>query len=831
MLPHRLTASPLIEAAEMVDKLSSRDERTLKMATYTLQRLIREPPFTAEFIRRGGLAELVGLVQSQSSGNTLAYALTSCQNLLETSDDGVQGLDASFTGKVVRILVETERINVCRPATAILKKLVVAGPSSADAAQESGSTNANAGSFGAVLTQIRKEPAFLPTLVHRLGSADATLCLYSLSLLNSLMRHVTDALFDDFNNELEKLGTSAAVARLMESNRGEELASSILEYQNNVVRVLHRRLTTPVTPTDKRHVTALTYIWRQAKITEEAVAAEPPAAAPSNGRMTPSNSGSSLHRVGSGDLQQDAAAAVPATPAANTKKIKWRKLGFANENVARDFASTGWLGLECCDAYIRSSPTAYSQQILDELHRPEPKRCPWGRASTQVVEMLADHWGVTDEGYSTATRGFQPYLLFFQRVHYLALRFFLRMWNDSAAVAADFPRVAALCRSQVRYALRDEQGTSWDDLEKAFLEADYRAVRERQMKELELDDDYAAQPAIRSLRARLYRESYEFVRGQRLQCLLEGAWFRVPERTRFGSAMPPSSGGSGASAATQLGRRASSHLASTANSTSTGSRFATALGVSPSSSSNNNNAASSSSSYPAWRFYRLSPNRRHLHYCESNDPATTSSSLRSGLDDLPLRIDLAKVTDIALHSATSVVPLPAGTNGVGVNGSNGDAGSAGATPSTTNSFSLLGSPDSSLADLVAVSAAQYAEWVDGLSMLRGGGGGTPGSSSASVPPTPTTRTASASITTGLSSLAPPTPSHPPGTGNSSSSNSAGTGSSTVVHTSMTGEQIQALADIALKVKLLDLTGEKVELPSSVQTPPLPANLDFWFADI
>ena len=29
----------------------------------------------------------------------------------------------------------------------------------------------------------------------------------------------------------------------------------------------------------------------------------------------------------------------------------------------------------------------------------------------------------------------------------------------------------------------------------------------------------------RNLRAKLYKESYEFVRQQRIQCLMQGAWF------------------------------------------------------------------------------------------------------------------------------------------------------------------------------------------------------------------------------------------------------------------------------------------------------------------
>jgi engulfment/cell motility protein 1 len=62
------------------------------------------------------------------------------------------------------------------------------------------------------------------------------------------------------------------------------------------------------------------------------------------------------------------------------------------------------------------------------------------------------------------------------------------------------------------------------------------------MKELELEDDLLSKLPIRyvnwlpicqkpqldnlrNLRATLYKESYEFVRQQRIQCLLQGAWF------------------------------------------------------------------------------------------------------------------------------------------------------------------------------------------------------------------------------------------------------------------------------------------------------------------
>lgn len=91
-------------------------------------------------------------------------------------------------------------------------------------------------------------------------------------------------------------------------------------------------------------------------------------------------------------------------------------------------------------------------------------------------------------------------------------------------------------------ALRSENVRPWHEVEHDFIECEYRAVRDRQMKELEIEDDllskvpvrcvvahqaiqFVAELSSRNLRAKLYKESYEFVRQQRIQCLLQGAWF------------------------------------------------------------------------------------------------------------------------------------------------------------------------------------------------------------------------------------------------------------------------------------------------------------------
>ena len=141
---------------------------------------------------------------------------------------------------------------------------------------------------------------------------------------------------------------------------------------------------------------------------------------------------------------------------------------------------------------------------------------------------------------------FQPFFLDFYKVHTLATNFFLRMWNESGAAIGDFTRVVALVRSQyvfppsqelhyatcvltptrrVKVALRQEHLRQWHEVVQDFSDCEYRGVRDRQMKELEEEDDLLSKIPVRNLRAKLYKESKEFVRQQRIHCLMQGAWF------------------------------------------------------------------------------------------------------------------------------------------------------------------------------------------------------------------------------------------------------------------------------------------------------------------
>ena len=90
------------------------------------------------------------------------------------------------------------------------------------------------------------------------------------------------------------------------------------------------------------------------------------------------------------------------------------------------------------------------------------------------------------------------------------------MWSDSGATSTDFNRVASLVASQyvsretlpdfplkanvvlrVKVALRRENERPWHEVEHDFLESEYRAVRDRQMRELELEDDLLNKVPVR----------------------------------------------------------------------------------------------------------------------------------------------------------------------------------------------------------------------------------------------------------------------------------------------------------------------------------------------
>lgn len=159
---------------------------------------------------------------------------------------------------------------------------------------------------------------------------------------------------------------------------------------------------------------------------------------------------------------------------------------------------------------------------------------------------------------------------------------------------------------------------------------------------------------------------------------------------------------------------------------------------------------------------RLDGGMKFLHYVDS----TAKFPVRNGLEDLPERIDVAMISEIATGTCA---PPPALTRD-----QSDLPPSPGQIPSPL-SFSLLSTHEGSLADQIAPDQSRWADWTDGLNMLRRDGG------------------------------------H--------------------VASKETAGFVQALTEIGLKIKLLDLSGEMVEIPSGLVPGPPPMNNDFFFSDV
>lgn len=662
----KLVNAPALEAAELADKLSSREDAVLKKTLVSLQKLIKEEPFANEFLNRDGLRELLRVI-GDCHGNALAYALTVMQNLMEL-DHGWSSLSSGFILKVVQILSSTKSlVNVCRPATAILKRLVEADAMSAPgplvASSSRGPPAPPPGSvyrygFDVVFEQMRKERRLLETVVARLSSGDTAMVLYSIMLINSLLVHATDTWWEEFISELERLNVRKAIVRLMSSHTIEDLTSCILDFQANFMRVTYRKKTTLVEPaTERSHREDLDFIWKASRL--QVIAED-------------------------GDTDE---------------VLQWRQLGFGSEDLSREFAEVGVLGLHCLRHFVEADIDFFSKVVSEQISRPPERRCPIAKASNEIVELLSEHWAIyAGTGYSTSTT-FQPFFLSFYKVHALAMNFFLRMWNESGSATGDFARVSALVRSQVKVALRRENVRPWHEVEHDFVDSEYRAVRDRQMKELEEEDDLLSKVPVRNLRAKLYNQSVEFVRQQRIHCLLQGAWFvtAVPSSAPMPQKRP---------------------------------------------------------SRP-WRFLRLDNNMKHLHYVDS----ALKFQVRSGFEDLPEKIEVALIHEIATGTGVAPPNVLPGLEAGGI----------------TLSFSLMNTDQGSLADLIAPDQLRWADWTDGLNMLRRDGG------------------------------------H--------------------VTSSETESYVKALTEIGLKIKLLDLSGEKVQIPSAIAAGPPPPNLDYFFSEL
>lgn len=179
------------------------------------------------------------------------------------------------------------------------------------------------------------------------------------------------------------------------------------------------------------------------------------------------------------------------------------------------------------------------------------------------------------------------------------------------------------------------------------------------------------------------------------------------------------------------------------------------------------------------RFVMLSLDKRTLAWSAFSARPKDTPTFAS----LKEHIDLANVTSIKLQTGCAVRSR---------------------TPDVASklSFSLMSGNEASLLDLDAIHAQQFAEWTDGLRVLK-----------AQQARSAAAAVAAAAAENGNTPTepAPPVPEM---------------GGMTTQESS---NYVHILTELALKIRLLDITGDGIEIPQKVGIGQAPRSTDFWFA--
>ncbi|KAI9806665.1 MAG: hypothetical protein M1825_006122 [Sarcosagium campestre] len=630
------------DVRELVERLGSEQDAVRKMAAFKLQSDIGDPSFADVFIAERGLSRLKYLVLG-ATGNTLAYSLASFARLLEV-DKGWEVVNQEVVERVVELVVTHPLVNILRGAMSILVS-VVAHPHPRTPSGEVSST----GPFGfkALKPAIAVYPQFLEMLVNRLSSADHALCANAMQLINSLMRdsitNDPDTEWPKFIKRLQDLGVIKAAYVLMQSSALQDLAQPLLEFQALTKVLLQKWRTVNVDLDKPEHRRVL----KQMHLASNPDRTERPQSPDDLKKTRPHN------------------------------PEKWRRLGFETEQPAWEFDDVGFLGMMDLSDFVKKHEDTFQKLLLEQSTKPQEERCPVARASLAVTLVLYEHFEVDKSDLEDAKsylaldsrtnfdRIFRPLLLQWTRLHSGGLQALFRLWKVTGARIDDFDKIVDLVRILIEQVVGQAPRTKdVREVEIEVAEFEYRRLRELQMELLELTYEDAWGHHLRHVRDELKHEALQFVKEQRIRCLLQGCWFpNAPESK------------SESSAGTRHTRNPSSRISS-------------------------------------WRYVRLSHNRRFLHWADF----TKKGDYEPGLDLLPEKIDLTDVSSVESNikkqpppqspsssTATLKAPMPASSNG--------------GTRLTIHGTSVSTGAEAVLLTLSPQSYSTASEWVDGLLML------------------------------------------------------------------------------------------------------------------
>ncbi|KAH0255523.1 hypothetical protein KCU91_g17434, partial [Aureobasidium melanogenum] len=361
---------------------------------------------------------------------------------------------------------------------------------------------------------------------------------------------------------------------------------------------------------------------------------------------------------------------------------KWQRLGFSSDSPAADLEESRFLGMMNFTEYVRRNRDAFQRELLEQSVLPIQQRCPIAKASLSVTMVLYEHFEIanmdgrdptqstaTSENIKDAERLVKPLLLRWEDVHAASLKAFIRLWKEAGATTDDYRKIDDLSRLLIRTILgQADRRTTMNQVEEQLSSTNLAKVREWQLQDVSQIYEYAWGQDLRNLREQTHTDALLFMREQRIKCLLKGAWFPI-----LTSSTTPSD-----------------------------------LSIT--------SAESQNLRVTAWRFVRLSNDRKYLHYASHN----TKLDKTPQLHELNEKLDLETISSVDSSVARSDVligddePRSTDENSVSPTGTITRLTIFG----NTNIFATtqpIG--ESVLLELNTGSTSLASEWLDGLLML------------------------------------------------------------------------------------------------------------------
>ncbi|KAK2867819.1 hypothetical protein FQN49_003447 [Arthroderma sp. PD_2] len=508
-----------VNVSELVERLGSDEDAVRKMAVFKLQSNIGDPSFADIFISEGGLTKLKHLAMT-ASGNTLAYSLTSFARLLEV-DKGWEFVATDLIERIVKLIVTHPLVNILRGAMSILVS-IVSHPHTSGRASVPGMFG-----FQALKPAIAIHPQFLEMLVRRLSSADHALCANALQLINSLMRdsisNHSETEWPKFIKRLQDLGVIRAAYVLMQGSALQDLAHPLIEFQSLTKVLLRKWRDVAVELERSEHRRALKGIHLASNPErgekDSAAEKEPEVVEEKLGDFTLPQKSSKRHHP-----------------------HKWRRLGFETESPQWEFQEMGFLGMMDLTDYVRRYQDEFQKMLLEQSTRPAEQRCPIARASLAVTSVLYEHFEVDKaeiddpksylalESKTNFDKLFKPILLHWPRLHVAGLHAFFRLWKSTDAELEDFSKIVELVRILIESVIGGASRVKDVlEVEEEMADFEYQRLRELQMELLELTYEDVWGQHLHQVREELHHEALQFVKEQRVRCLLQGAWFPSTE--------------------------------------------------------------------------------------------------------------------------------------------------------------------------------------------------------------------------------------------------------------------------------------------------------------